>query len=64
MIDHVVEAYNVAELRATVDSGNRRSIALLQRLGFQRVRIRKDAELIRGELRDEEEYRKWIEPHP
>ena len=58
MIEHLVAAYHVSELCASVDVRNQRSIALLDRLGFERVAVRKDAEIIRGAPSDEAEYRR------
>ncbi len=43
-------------VRATVDVRNRRSIALLERLGFARVALRQNAEVIRGVPSDEFDY--------
>ena len=57
MVEHLVAAYHVSELCASVDVRNQRSIALLERLGFERVAVRKDAEIIRGAPSDEAEYR-------
>jgi RimJ/RimL family protein N-acetyltransferase len=62
MIEHLIDAHRVLELRATVDVRNRRSIALLERLGFGCVEIRKDAELIHGLPSDEAEYRRSAAP--
>lgn len=58
MIEYLVETYGISELRATVDVRNVRSIALLERLGFVRMAVRKDAERINGVLSDEAEYRR------
>jgi len=57
IIDHLIAAYRSPEVRANVDTRNLRSIALLEALGFDRVAVRKDAELIHGVLTDEAEYR-------
>ncbi len=62
MIERLVAAYHVSELCASVDASNQRSIALLERLGFERVAARKDAEIIRGAPGDEAEYRKLVHP--
>ena len=58
MLDHLSEKYGHPEFSAYVDVRNHRSISLLQDLGFSRVGIRKDAELIKGVSTDEAEYRK------
>jgi ribosomal-protein-alanine N-acetyltransferase len=42
MMEHLGEAYDVAELRASVDVRNQRSIRLLESLGFVRVAVRED----------------------
>jgi RimJ/RimL family protein N-acetyltransferase len=49
----------VRELRATVDTRNRASIALLTALGFVRVAVRVHAERIHGAWTDEAEYRRY-----
>jgi RimJ/RimL family protein N-acetyltransferase len=41
---------------------HRRSIALLQGLGFQRLAVRRNAELIRGALSDEFVYCLSLDP--
>lgn len=58
MMEHLIADEGALELRATVDVRNRRSIALLERLGFELVGVRKDAERIRDQLTDEAEYRR------
>jgi ribosomal-protein-alanine N-acetyltransferase len=56
MIAHLRDEWSVTRVRATVDTRNRRSIALLEALGFERGAVRIDAEVIRGALADEVEY--------
>jgi RimJ/RimL family protein N-acetyltransferase len=53
LMDHLHSEWSVREVWATVDVRNRRSIALLDALGFVRVAVRRDAEVIRGVLSDE-----------
>ena len=60
MIEHLGAAYGRATARATVDTRNARSIALLEALGFERVRVREGAEWIGGVLTDEAEYRRRL----
>ena len=57
MLNHLFASRNCHEFRASVDQRNRRSIALLEHLGFVRVAVRKSP-TIKGELCDEFEYRK------
>ncbi len=59
LLDHLRNDWCVTELRATVDTRNRRSIALLEALGFARGEVRVGAEEIRGVLADEVEY-SWV----
>jgi ribosomal-protein-alanine N-acetyltransferase len=56
MIAHLRDPWSVTRVRATVDTRNRRSLALLEALGFRRGLVRFGAEIIRGELTDEIEY--------
>src|SRR5207249_10821249 len=56
LIEHLRDHWGVLRVRATVDTRNRRSIALLEALGFERGALRKDAEMIHGFLADEFEY--------
>ena len=56
LIDHLRRDWSVAYVRATVDTRNRRSIALLEALGFARGEVRVGAEEIRGVMEDEVEY--------
>jgi [ribosomal protein S5]-alanine N-acetyltransferase len=58
MIDWLRGEYPDLELRAYVAVRNQRSISLLNHLGFACVNIRTRAELIRGVLSDEAEFRK------
>jgi len=53
LMDHLYSEWSVSEVWATVDVRNRRSIALLDGLGFVRVAVRRGAEVIRGVLSDE-----------
>ena len=52
MIDHLRDQFRVNQLRARVDPGNHRSIAVLARLGFVHTKSRVGAEMIRGKLAD------------
>ena len=61
MVEHLRDAWSVRIVRATVDVRNRRSIALLEALGFVRGAVRRDAEVIRGVLSDEVEYRRPLD---
>lgn len=56
MIDHLRGDWQCRTLKATVDTRNRRSIALLAALGFVRGEVRIEAEEIRGVLQDEVDY--------
>ncbi|HEY1976825.1 MAG TPA: GNAT family protein [Candidatus Baltobacteraceae bacterium] len=56
LLDFLSTALQVREIRASVDPDNCRSIALLERLGFRRIAVHRDADTIRGVLRDEIEY--------
>jgi ribosomal-protein-alanine N-acetyltransferase len=58
MIDWLIGEYPDLELCAYVAVRNDRSISLLRHLGFACVNIRTRAELIRGVLSDEAEFRK------
>ena len=62
LIDHLLFEWGVSDFWATVDVRNRRSIALLERLGFLRVAVRRNAEVIRGDPSDEFEYYLALEP--
>ena len=53
LIDYLHYEWGVRDLWATVDVRHRRSIALLEGLGFRRLAVRRNAELIRGALSDE-----------
>jgi RimJ/RimL family protein N-acetyltransferase len=57
LIDHLRHDWGARSVRATVDTRNRRSIALLESLGFLRGKVRTEVEEIRGILADEVEYR-------
>ncbi len=56
LMDHLRSDWSVADIRATVDTRNQRSIALLEALGFVRGQVRVGAEEIRGVMADEVEY--------
>jgi len=56
LIAHLRDDWDIALVRATVDTRNRRSIALLEALGFARGAVRVDAEEIGGVMTDEVEY--------
>jgi ribosomal-protein-alanine N-acetyltransferase len=57
LIEHLRHDWSARNIRATVDTRNVRSIALLEALGFLRGEIRIGAEEIRGTLVDEVDYR-------
>jgi RimJ/RimL family protein N-acetyltransferase len=57
MIDHLRDDWGTRRIRASVDTRNQRSIALLEALGFARGAVRAEAEVIHGVLSDEVEYR-------
>jgi len=59
MIDHLRDDWETRRIRASVDTRNQRSIALLEALGFTRGALRANAEWIRGVLTDEVGY--WLE---
>ena len=56
LIDHLRDDWSAWKILATADTRNRRSIALLETLGFVRGEVRAEAEEIRGVLADEVEY--------
>ena len=56
LILHLREDWDARHVRASVDTRNRRSIALLESLGFRRGAVRAQAERIHGVLSDEVEY--------
>ena len=56
VMDELVDAYGVGEIRALVDTRNERSIRLLERLGFARARFIPQADHFKGTSRDEYEY--------
>lgn len=56
LIEHLRVAWNVHTVVATVDPRNRRSIALLEALGFRRGALRRDADVIGGLPADEVDY--------
>ena len=58
MLEFLAASFAIRNFHASVDTGNRRSIALLERLGFERVAMHTSALPIKGVLRDEIEYRK------
>jgi len=62
MINALSLGWEVREIWATVDVRHRRSIALLEGLGFLRIGVRKDAEFIQGALSDEYVY--WLSLDP
>jgi RimJ/RimL family protein N-acetyltransferase len=57
MLATLRDMYGPLEIRARVDPRNHRSGKLLRALGFELVGVRKNAEEIRGEWADEEDYR-------
>ena len=56
MVTHLHDHYHLTRVKARVDIRNRRSIALLEVLGFERLAIHRHAEKIRGVWSDEAEY--------
>jgi len=48
IIDYLHDEWGVSDIWAAVDERNRRSIALLEALGFLRITLRRNAEMIRG----------------
>jgi RimJ/RimL family protein N-acetyltransferase len=62
LIDHLHDELGISDIWATVDVRNRRSIALLEGLGFLRVAMRSNAEMIRGALSDEFVYYLSLDP--
>ncbi len=60
LIAHLGQAWGVRTVRATVDPRNRRSIALLESLGFERGALRRGAEVIHGALADELDYERPV----
>jgi ribosomal-protein-alanine N-acetyltransferase len=55
-LTHLRDSYGVQTASATVDPRNRRSVRLLETLGFALVKTRTGAEWIHGILTDEAEY--------
>jgi RimJ/RimL family protein N-acetyltransferase len=64
LIEHLRDDRGVGCVKATVDVRNRRSIALLEGLGFLRGVVRRNAEVIRGIPSDEVEYCRFLETPP
>jgi RimJ/RimL family protein N-acetyltransferase len=62
VIDCLYYEWGVRDIWASVDTRNRRSIALLEGLGFLRIAMRKNAEMIRGALSDEYIYCLSLDP--
>jgi ribosomal-protein-alanine N-acetyltransferase len=56
VLGHLKEALGVREARALLDTRNEASWRLMERLGFQRVRLIKDADHFKGASSDEFEY--------
>jgi len=61
-IEHLRDEWGVNDFRATVDVRNHRSIALLTRLGFQRIAVRRSAGMIRSAPSEEYVYRLRLDP--
>ena len=57
LIEHLQSDWRTPFVRASVDTRNQRSIAMLESLGFQPGEVRIEAERIHGILADEVEYR-------
>lgn len=56
-LSHLRDDAGLIEARALADTRNVKSIALLERLGFLRTRMIKDADFFKGATSDEYEYR-------
>jgi [ribosomal protein S5]-alanine N-acetyltransferase len=56
IVDHLFANYSLTSISAKIDTANRASICMIERLGFERVLITRNADVIRGELRDEYTY--------
>lgn len=61
MVRHLRDEYGVRVATAQVDPRHRRSIRLLEALGFRRVGVRSGAEWIKGVLADEVDYQLDLE---
>lgn len=61
-IDRLRDEWGVIDVQATVDARNRRSIALLTRLGFQRIAMRRSAGMSRRAPADEHVYHLRLDP--
>lgn len=62
VIECLFADYNVIEVLAEVDTRNEASCRLLERLSFQRIKIREGADYFKGNVSDEYTYRlsrKW-----
>ena len=57
VIESLFADYDVSEVLAEVDTRNARSYNLLERLSFERVSTRKDADFFKGQSSDEHTYR-------
>lgn len=57
VIESLFADYDVGEIRAEVDTRNRASCKLLERLSFERIGMRADADFFKGERSDEYIYR-------
>jgi RimJ/RimL family protein N-acetyltransferase len=57
MLVHLRDQAKLTTASALVDTRNRKSIRLLERLGFSRARLIKDAAFFKGAASDEYEYR-------
>jgi RimJ/RimL family protein N-acetyltransferase len=64
LIEHLRDDRGVGCVKATVDVRNRRSIALLEALGFLRGVVRTNADVIRGIPSDEVEYCRFLDSPP
>jgi RimJ/RimL family protein N-acetyltransferase len=62
VIDCLYYEWGVRDIWASVDTRNRRSIALLEKLGFLRLGVRQNAEMIRGTPSDEYIYCLPLDP--
>jgi ribosomal-protein-alanine N-acetyltransferase len=56
IVEHLFASYSLMRISAKINTANRASIGMIERLGFERVLITRNADVIRGELRDEYTY--------
>jgi ribosomal-protein-alanine N-acetyltransferase len=61
MLAHLKSDIGIREARALIDTRNEASWRLLERIGFRRVRLIRDADLFKGAPSDEFEYARVLE---